>query len=167
MEDQILIKSKFSQGQKTFYTSIIVISFIVSVILLIIPLHLANSTINSSQYIKNLDIATVIFSKYYRGVPFILMICHWVSLLIAIILVISCVGRMQSNLLVTETRLMGKTSFGKEILIFVKDIVKISISDSSKIVTIHTLVGKTNFYLVENCREIRDALSSLLEQYKQ
>ena len=149
MDDQILLKSKVASGEKRFCLSIIAIIFVISAIFLFICLHWANS-IRQSVYFKNWSLSEIIFGNtIYRNVWLIVfMIAHWMVLLIAVALLVNYIAKIRCNLIITPSKIIGKTNFNDNVVLFLKDIVQVAISEESKSSFILTNLSAIKLYVL-------------------
>ena len=168
MDEQVLMKSKIAKEEKRFSLSIVIIVLVNSLVLLLVCLHWANSIRQCSVYFKNWSLGNIIFGNtLYRNAWLIaFMIAHWLVLLIAVALLFNYLAKNRCDLVITQSKVVGKTSFNDNIVVFLRDIVQVAISEDSKKLTIYTMAGKTTFYFIQNCSEIGKLIISLMEKTK-
>ena len=168
MDDQVLMKSKIARGEKRFSLSIAIIVLVFSLVLLLVCLHWANSIRQGSAFFKNWSLGNIIFGNalYSNAWLIAFMIAHWLVLLIAVALLFNYLAKSRCKLVITQSKVVGKTCFNNDIMVFIRDIVQVEISEESKKLTIYTVVGKTTFYYIQNCSEIGNLIISLMENTK-
>ncbi len=162
MEKKI-IEAKFQKNKTAF-----VIGFIAIVLFLMCALKISSQYESDNLHAQmfNYDNLTLgeyiferIFSTYFGLDVFLLF---WVGVLLVITFGVLMLMMNHCELIISNTRVTGKTSFGKHVDLPVNQISAISMGIFNRI-TVATSSGGINFWLVENREEIHKALNSLIE----
>ena len=84
----------------------------------------------------------------------------YIGILILVVFGIIILMMNRCELYVTNTRVIGKASFGKQVNLPIMKVTAIELGSFDRI-TVVTSVGRVNFWLVENRTEIYNALNEL------
>lgn len=89
----------------------------------------------------------------------------WTGVLLLITFIIMVLRMNRCSMTITNLRVVGKASFGRQVDLPLNQISAIALGSFDRI-TVATSAGQINFWLIENKNEIRDTLNSLLGKFQ-
>lgn len=92
-------------------------------------------------------------------------VLYWSAILMLIASIIILLQMNRCSMTVTNLRVVGKASFGRQVDLPLNQISAIAFGSFDRI-TVATSAGQINFWLIENKNEIRDTLNSLLGKFQ-
>ncbi len=103
------------------------------------------------------------FSDYNNGLSYFYL--FWIAVIVFVAYIIIILMMNHCALTVTNTRVIGKASFGKQVDLPITQISAIGLGAFGKI-AVATSAGRVNFWLIENRSAIHKALNDLLMELK-
>ena len=171
MEDKILIKSKTNQTVKNFLKFAPIILFVTAALISIylaipqeIKYYSRYGTISFTREITPWH-QVLSFGEFTKF--FILFVLGCLCLLGSIIIGIMYLGNRNSELIITENNVKGKTFGGKEVVLPLHMVSSYSTERFLSIVAVATASGITKFALIGNIKEIGTVLAQKINERQQ